>query len=73
VPNGALLDQAAGVNHVPVFEPRTSLRGVEERESAVAVVASVLASPIARPSSYYDGIAEKFLMWRRNEALGGPE
>jgi hypothetical protein len=37
VPNGALLDQAAGVNHVPVFEPRPSLRGVEERESAVAV------------------------------------
>jgi hypothetical protein len=58
VPNGALLDQAAGVNHVPVFEPRTSLRGVEERESAVAVVASVLASPIARPSSNYDGITE---------------
>ena len=25
------------MNHVPVFEPRTSLRGVEERESAVAV------------------------------------
>ena len=72
VPNGALLDQAAGVNHVPVFEPRTSLRGVEERGSAVAVVASVLASPIARPSSYHADLVEAtFLRWRHEHAMRG--
>ena len=69
VPNGALLDQAAGVNHVPVFEPRTSLRGVEERASAVAVVASVLAPSIKRPSSYYvDPVAAMYVRWSQEDA-----
>jgi hypothetical protein len=69
VPNGALLDQAAGVNHVPVFNTRTSLRGVEERESAVAVVASVLAPPIKGPSScYVDPVAAMYVRWRQEDA-----
>jgi hypothetical protein len=67
VPNGALLDQAAGVNHVPVFEPRPSLRGVEERESAVAVESTpdTLASLHDAPrdlGSHMDGHLENYYL-----------